>query len=425
MNRRILALAVPSIAANITTPLLGMVDTAITGHMGDARYIAAIAVGGVMFNMLYWLFGFLRAGTAGLAAQACGANDMKQSALTLYRSLLVAVAVAFLMLILQQPLTDLLLWIVKPDPVTEPLARQYFTILIWGAPAMLTSYALTGWFLGMQNSRINLFTSLIINITNIAASLWLVLGLKWKVAGVATGTLIAQWTGLIVALLFVRRYKLPHVTIHEVSRWHEIKRFFKINVLIMLRTVFIILTTVWFTRAGAMQGSIVLAVNTMLMQLFMLFSFVMDGFAYAAEALIGKSTGAHDTGSQHECVRDLFRWGWIMSGAFTVIYYIGGEEFLHLLCSDSMVINASAEYWWWAITVPLAGFAGFVWDGVYIGATMVRELFLTMAVAVAAFFIVYFSLYSVIGNHGLWAAFVIYLLTRGIGQWIIYNRMAR
>ena len=422
MNKRILSLALPSIAANVTTPLLGMVDTAITGHMGGAVYIAAIAVGGVMFNMLYWLFGFLRAGTSGLCARAYGADDSEQMALVLYRSLLLGCCVGVAMIALQYPLAELLVAIVSPDPATEPLARQYFTIVIWGAPATLASFALSGWFLGMHDSKINLWISLIINITNIVISLLLVYGLGWKVGGVATGTLAAQWIGLISGSAFLGKFRPPYQSLSMVCHWEELKAFFKVNGFIMFRTVFIILTTVWFTRCGAKQGAVILAVNTMLMQLFMFFSYVMDGFAYAGEALVGGYSGGGKINQEKQCITALFRWGWGLSISFTFIYFVGGEAFLSLLSSDKEVVGASRDFWWWAVTVPLAGFAGFVWDGIYIGRTMVREMAITIMIASAIYFAIYLILFPTLGNHGLWIAFVCYLLARGISQWVLFRR---
>lgn len=421
MNRRILRLALPSIAANITTPLLGLVDTAITGHMGSARYIAAIAVGGVMFNMIYWLFGFLRAGTSGLSSQAFGSGNSRDSALVLYRSLLLGITVGALMVALQVPLAELLIAIVSPDAGTEPLARQYFTILIWGAPATLATFSLTGWFLGMQNSKINLWISLIINLTNIFASLTLVYGFGFKVGGVASGTLFAQWAGLIAALLFLRGFRPIQVSFSDILRWNEIKSFFKVNVFIMLRTLFIILITVWFTRVGAEQGSVILAVNTMLMQLFMLFSYFMDGFAYAAEALVGRYAGANRCDEQKRCVSALFRWGWGMAFTFTLLYFFCGEYFLGMLSSDVGVIEASLEYWLWAVTIPFTGFAGFLWDGVYVGLVMVRDLLVITVVAAAVFFLSLLLFYHTLGNHGLWLSFILYAASRGLMQWPLYR----
>lgn len=422
MNRKILQLAIPSIAANITTPLLALVDTAIVGHMGSELYIAAIAVGGVMFNMLYWLFSFLRGGTSGLSAQACGANDSRASTLVLRRSLIVASGAGILMVLLQQPVFLLLSWFLDAGRETTALASLYFHILIYGAPAVLGNYAMSGWFLGMQNSKMLLWVSLVINIVNILSSLLLVYGLDMGIAGVATGSLIAQWTGFAAGFLFLRRYRLTSTPIAAILRWKELKRFFSINLDVMLRTMCMIAVTLWFTRAGSRQGPLILAVNTMLMQLFLLFSYMMDGFAFAGEALVGKFVGAHDISSLRLCVRRLFVWGAIWAAFFTLLYVVGGEEFLGLLSNDSNVITASREYFIWALTVPFAGFAAFAWDGVFIGATMTRGLLLSMFGAMVTFFITDLFLYPAMGNHALWLAFILYLIMRGILQTLIFIR---
>lgn len=422
MNRKILRLAIPSIAANITTPLLALVDTAIVGHMGSELYIAAIAVGGVMFNMLYWLFSFLRGGTSGLSAQACGANDSRASTLVLRRSLIVASGAGILMVLLQQPVFLLLSWFLDAGRETTALASLYFHILIYGAPAVLGNYAMSGWFLGMQNSKMLLWVSLVINIVNILSSLLLVYGLDMGIAGVATGSLIAQWTGFAAGFLFLRRYRLTSTPLADILRWKELKRFFSINLDVMLRTMCMIAVTLWFTRAGSRQGPLILAVNTMLMQLFLLFSYMMDGFAFAGEALVGKFVGAHDISSLRLCVRRLFVWGAIWAAFFTLLYVVGGEEFLGLLSNDSNVITASREYFIWALTVPFAGFAAFAWDGVFIGATMTRGLLLSMFGAMVTFFITYLFLYPAMGNHALWLAFILYLIMRGLLQTLIFIR---
>ena len=420
MNRRILTLAIPSIVANITTPLLSLVDTAIVGHLGSAVYIGAIAVGGVMFNMLYWLFSFLRGGTSGLTAQAFGAGDSADTSAVLWRSLAVGTLIGTAMVLLQWPLELILRHFVDPDPVTASLAGRYFRILIYGAPAVLATYALNGWFLGMQNSRMLMITSLVVNITNIAASLVLVFGMHMRIEGVALGSLIAQWAGFITGLALLRRF---HVARPDATclRARGLGRFFRVNVDMMLRTLCLILVTLWFTKAGARQGAVILAVNALLMQLFLLFSYVMDGFAFAGEALAGNFAGARDFGAMRQCVRQILVWGLILATAFTALYFFGGEWFLGILTADGDVIAASADYRLWAVTVPLAGFAAFAWDGIYIGATLTRQLLLSMAGATALFFILYFTLSPMMGNHGLWMAFIAYLAARGILQTILYK----
>lgn len=423
MNRRILGLAVPSVVANVTTPLLGLVDTAITGHMGSAVYIGAISVGGVMFNMIYWLFSFLRAGTSGLAAQAWGASDRRREVLVLYRSLAVALGAGLALVVLQWPVLWVLRWFVDPDPLTGSLAARYFSILIYGAPAVLATYALSGWFLGMQNSRMLMVSSIVVNVVNIAVSLFLVYWAGWQIEGVATGSLVAQWAGFGVGLLLLRRYDVcGGVGWREVFKGDELRCFLKINRDVMLRTVCLMAVTLWFTKTGASQGAVILAVNTLLMQLFLLFSYMMDGFAFAGEALVGRYVGARQPGQLRVCVRSIMWWGVAMAGLFTVVYFVGGEAFLGVLTADGAVIAASKDYWLWAVAVPFAGFASFAWDGVFIGATLSRELLVTMAVAMGVFFVLEFSLFPWFGNHALWFAFIAYLATRGGMQTWIFRK---
>lgn len=421
MDRRILRLAVPSILANITTPLLALIDTAIAGHLGSERYLAAIAVGGVMFNMLYWFFSFLRAGTSGLSAQACGAGDPSASALVLGRSLLVALTAGALMILFQEGIFKMMVWFLEAKPPVSSLASVYFHLLIWGAPAVLGNYAMAGWFLGMQNSRMMLWVSLIINVVNIVTSLTLVYLLDMGIAGIAAGTLVAQWTGFGAGFLFLKGYRMPRPKWADIFRWNELRRFFSVNVDVMLRTVCLIAVTLWFTRAGSVQGPLILAVNTLLMQLFLLFSYMMDGVAFAGEALVGRYVGARDLQHVHRCVKRLFVWGAAWALLFTLVYFLGGEGILDLLSDDAGVRSAAHEYFVWALTIPLAGFAAFAWDGVYIGATLTRRLLVSMAGACATFFLLYYLLVPVMHNHGLWLAFIAYLAMRGILQTLLFK----
>lgn len=421
MDRRILRLAVPSILANITTPLLALIDTAIAGHLGSERYLAAIAVGGVMFNMLYWFFSFLRAGTSGLSAQACGAGDPSASALVLGRSLLVALTAGALMILFQEGIFKMMVWFLEAKPPVSSLASVYFHLLIWGAPAVLGNYAMAGWFLGMQNSRMMLWVSLIINVVNIVTSLTLVYLLDMGIAGIAAGTLVAQWTGFGAGFLFLKGYRMPRPKWADIFRWNELRRFFSVNVDVMLRTVCLIAVTLWFSRAGSVQGPLILAVNTLLMQLFLLFSYMMDGVAFAGEALVGRYVGARDLQHVHLCVKRLFVWGAAWALLFTLVYFLGGEGILDLLSDDAGVRSAAHEYFVWALTIPLAGFAAFAWDGVYIGATLTRRLLVSMAGACATFFLLYYLLVPVMHNHGLWLAFIAYLAMRGILQTLLFK----
>jgi len=422
LNKRILALAVPSIIANITTPLLGLVDTAITGHLGSETYIAAIAVGSSMFNLLYWLFAFLRMGSSGLTAVATGRGDARQQTLILYRGLLVALTVSMALIAFSPLLVDGLLAFLQPDAATGDLARQYFGIVIWGAPAVLGTYVLSGWFLGMQSSRRPMIISITINVINIAISPVLAFTLGMKLDGVAIGTLTAQWAGLATGLAMCRRYRLRPVPLKDIVDRPALKRYFAVNRDIMLRTACLIAVTLWFTREGALQGETMLAVNALLMQLFILFSYMIDGFAFAGEALVGKFTGQGDTTAFRQCVRALMQWGAILATIYTTVYFLAGKWILGILTDSENVLLTATDYLPWAMVVPLAGFAAFIWDGVYIGATATRGMLKAMFIAMVTFFALYFALRTVMHNHALWLAFITYLLTRGIVQTILRPR---
>ena len=415
LNRQILALAIPAIIANITTPLLSLVDIAIVGRLGSPAYVGAVAVGGTLFSMLYWLFSFLRFGTSGLTAQSLGEGNDEKLRLTLLRSLMIAAIASLLLILLHRPLGGIALDFMDTDAETRRLAEIYFNLLIFGAPAVLAQYALTGWFVGRQDTRTPMWLSLVINVTNIGASLILVFGLGMKIEGVALGTLIAQWVGSIAGLIVAaKRISLRRINLRSVINLPELKRFFSVNFDIFLRTLCLIAVSVWFTRSGASQGPEILAVNSMLLQLFILFSYFMDGFAFAAEALCGKLVGAGEHLQLKKAISTLLRWGLSMALIFTVIYAAGGEAFLRLLTDDGGIIHASEPYRLWAAAIPLAGFMAFTADGIVIGLTRTRVMLGSMAIATAAYFILWFWLSPILGNHALWIAFLTYLLLRGV-----------
>ena len=417
INKRILQIAVPSIISNITVPLLGLIDVTIVGHLGAAAYIGAIAVGGMLFNIIYWIFGFLRMGTSGMTSQAYGKHDLDEVARLLLRSVGVGLLIAIILVTLQYPIRKLAFTFTTEE--VERLATLYFRICIWGAPAMLGLYGFAGWFIGMQNSRFPMYIAITQNIVNIAASLCFVYLFHMKVAGVAWGTLTAQYAGFLMALLLWRRYYgglKKHVAWHEVLKKEAMLRFFQVNRDIFLRTLCLVIVTLFFTSAGAAQGEIVLAVNTLLMQLFTLFSYIMDGFAYSGEALVGKYVGANNQPALYRTVRQLFIWGVGLSTGFTLLYFFGGKSFLGLLTNEISVIREAENYFYWVLAIPLTGFAAFLWDGIFIGATATRQMFYSMLVASGSFFLVYYSLHEWMGNHALWLAFIVYLSLRGIMQ---------
>lgn len=423
MNRKILRLAIPSIVSNITVPLLGLIDVAIVGHLGSAAYIGAIAVGGMLFNMLYWLFGFLRMGTSGMTSQAYGARDLREATRTLARAVSVGLAIALLILLLQTPiLAAAFTWIDCTEEVRH-WASVYFRICVWGAPAMLGLYGMTGWFIGMQNTRFPMYMAIAQNLVNIAASLGFVYLGGMGVRGVALGTLVAQYAGFGMAILLWLIYYRRLSRHMDWRLWQAgaLERFFRVNSDIFFRTLCIIAVTTFFTATGARQGDVILAVNALLMQLFTLFSYIMDGFAYAGEALAGRLIGAKNGEGLHRCLRALFAWGGGLSLSFTLLYALGGKSFLRLLTDEPSVIAAAGDYFYWALAIPLCGFAAFLWDGIFIGATATRPMLWSMLAATAAFFLIYRLCLPTLGNHALWLAFLVYLGARGVAQWLIYR----
>lgn len=424
INRKILHIALPAIVSNITVPLLGLVDVSIVGHLGDTSYIGAIAVGGMIFNVMYWLFGFLRMGTSGITSQSYGRRDLPEVVRLLVRSLGMGWAVAFLMILLQVPLRDFALFIMEPTESVRHYAELYFNILIWGAPATLGLYSFTGWFIGMQNSRLPMAIAITQNVVNIVASLVLVFCLGLKVEGVALGTLVAQYAGLFIAFgawfsVYGRLRK--YFCRIDLFGWSQMKGFLSVNRDIFLRTLCLISVMLFFTSAGSWQGETILAVNTLLMQFYMIFSYIMDGFAYAGEAISGKYYGAGNKVGLSAAVRHLFGWGAVMTVAFTLLYIIGGNAFLSLLTDDKIVIAAAGSYFYWAALIPLAGVAAFIWDGIYIGCTKTRGMLISMFFSAITFFAVYYSLRQSMDNHGLWLAFIMYMAMRGFMQTLIWK----
>lgn len=422
MNKQILHIALPSIISNITVPLLALVDTTIVGHLGSASYIAAIALGGMIFNMIYWLFNFLRMGTGGLTAQAYGANQHQATSYILLRSLTIAGGIALTLLLLQRPIFQVTFHFVTATAEVRSLASIYFNILIWGAPAMLALYSFTGWFLGMQNARIPMCIAITQNVVNIAVSTLLVFGYHLKIEGVALGTLISQYTALLLAVIFcLTKFDVKqHFELKAILDINTLKRFFQVNRDIFLRTLCLIAVTTYFTSAGSTQGELTLAANTLLMQFFIIFSYFMDGFAYAGEALGGRYFGAHDRLNFQRVTRCLFAWGGALSVLFFFIYFLSGTSLLHLLTNDSQVINRAQQYLPIVYFIPLISFAAFLFDGLYIGTTATRYMLISMFCASAAFFVLINV--CTLSNTLLWLAFLVYLGGRGLMQAFLFKK---
>ncbi len=425
-DRAILQIALPSIVSNITVPLLALVDTAIVGHLGSAVYIGAISVGGMIFNMIYWLFAFLRMGTGGLTAQAYGAGNGREAQLILRRSLLVAIVFSLVMILAKEGIVSLVLACMTVSADVAREAHTYFFILIWGAPAVLGLYSFVGWFLGMQDARVPMMIAIVQNVVNIAVSLFLVMGLGWKVAGVATGTLVAQYAGCGIALaVWWRRYGHESRDIALRAVWHKdaFGRFFSVNRDIFLRTLCLIAVTTYFTSAGAAAGVDTLAANTLLMQFFVIFSYIMDGFAYAGEALGGRCLGAADRRAFTLTARSLFIWGVGLALAFTAIYTLLGGRLIALLTDAETVRRVAASYLPFAWLIPFVSFSAFLFDGLFIGTTSTRGMLVSMAGAMVAFFACRLCLPQL--NWTLWAAFLVYLGSRGLLQALLWRKVMR
>ena len=441
MNKRILSLALPNIITNITVPLLGMVDMAIVGRL-SASHIGAIAIGTQIFNLIYWNFGFLRMGTSGFTAQAYGAHNFDEAVRIFVRAIAIAIAVAFTLILLQWPISRLSLLIFKGGHEVIQLALTYFFVRIWAAPATLGLYAIKGWFIGMQNSRLPMWIAIFLNCVNIVCSLLFVLVFHWDIKGVALGTVIAQYSGFAIGLFFLvremRRIK-PYTTIQlkivpllkASLHWSQLKLFFKVNGDIFLRTVCLSAVFTFITAASSHISAEVLAIDALLMQFFTLFSYIMDGFAYAGESLVGRYIGARDSRSLHLSVKLLLRWGLGLTLLFTALYAIGGEWFLRIFSDKPDIIQGTLRYLFWTLIIPVCGFSAFLFDGIFVGATASRTMRNSMFVASATFFAVYYlgkhflSAHLAdpfVWNNILWTAFMAFLALRGLLQALYLNK---
>ena len=416
MIRECRRISIPSIVTNITVPLLGMVDVAIVGHIGNASYIAAIALATMVFNLIYWNFGFLRAGTTGLTAHAYGAGDKEEYLNVLVRGIVIALTVAVLLLLLQYPIALLCKRFIRSSPATIELMLTYFYIRIWAAPATISLYVLKGWFLGMQNASAPMWVATILNLVNIVFSLLFVYVFDAGIAGVAWGSVVAQYSGLLLAIIiWIRRYRhlWPDIRWRAALHVRKMVRFFKVNADIFLRSLCLIAVFTFIPYISADMGEEILAANTLLMQLFTLTSYVMDGFAYAGESLVGKYVGARNSELLHKVVRALVWWGVALAVFFTLLFLVGGEQLLRILAKDEVVIGTAMQYMFWTYLLPFTGFAAFIYDGIYIGATASAALRHVMFVATAVFFALYYALVARWGNHALWFAFIFFLIFRG------------
>lgn len=417
-NREILRLAFPNILSNISIPLLGMVDTALMGRLESEIYIGAVALGSIIFNIIYWGFGFLRMGTTGLTAQSYGQEDRKECSAILGRGFLFALCGSILILALQSIIAWIGFSLLQGDDAVKTLATQYFNIRIYAAPATLGLYVFQGWFLGMQNARYPMLLTIFVNLLNVVFNILFVLQMGMKADGVALGTVCAQYLGLALAvgmLFFKYRPYIAQIEWKQIFRLAAIKRFFAINVDIFIRTVCLVFTFAFFTSASAAIDSLTLAANQILLQYISLMSYAVDGFAFAAESLVGRFIGAKDSTRLRKSVRFLFYWGIGFGAAFALVYGVAGRDLLRIFTDQIEIIETALPFVWWMVTISVAGSVAYMWDGVYIGATATAPMRNMMVISTVGVFLpIYYLTLSLFGNHGLWLALLLFMIARGI-----------
>ena len=425
LNRQILGLAVPSILANITVPFVGIVDLAIAGHLGDAAAIGGIAVGTMLFDMLYWNVGFLRVGTGGITAQAYGRRDWKCAAETFVQGIATSLLMAFLCLVIQWLYVWVSFLVLDCTPEVASVAKEYFFIRIWAVPATMSLFVFKGWFIGMQNTVYSMITDIWVNVVNMVAS-WLLafhtpLGLK----GVAVGTLIAQWTGLALAsLLLLGRYRsiVARASIRHAIRWQHIRSFFRINLDLFIRSFSMLVVYNGFTIIATYYGDTQLAVSAVMMKLLLLYSYFVDGFAYAGEALTGRFIGEQDKAQLHRVIRLLFWWCLGIATVSTLAYAVIPQTLIGIITDDPAVHAGCKPFLFWLLLMPVFSCIAFVWDGIYIGATASRALRNGTVGSAVAFLVTYFLCARFFGIQSLYIAYFAHLIWRSAYQTLFARR---
>ncbi len=418
MNRRILQLAIPNIISNLSVPLLGAVDTAVIGHLDAVYYLGAIAVGSIIFDFIFWGFGFLRMGTTGLVAQAFGANQTKETRIILARVLLVAFSLSILIILLQLPILKLSLLVVNASTEVEEYVQVYFSIRIFAAPATLALFGLNGWFLGMQNARYPMYVTILLNALNIVLNLIFVLKYNMNVAGVAWGSLIASYFAVGFAVwLYARNYHIKGIAIvrEELLQLEALKKFFSVNSDIFIRTLCLVTSYAFFTAKSAENGDVVLAANTILLQLWYISAYGIDGFAFAAESLVGRYFGANNRERLMEAIKGCMVWGIGIGLAGTACYALFGQQIVSIFTDQTIVLESIQVVLIWTVFAPIVNSICFIWDGVYIGATATPPMRNSMLVATVFVFIpVYYITLQLLGVHAIWLAMFSFMLARGI-----------
>ena len=425
-HRAIWVIALPMMLSGMATPLVGIVDTAVMGHMDSAAFLAAVAANATIFSVLFMGLNFLRMGTTGVTAQAYGSGDHARITESLVQPLVLASILALALLILQVPLREAALWLLNPGPESTVLARTYFDIRILSAPAVLSNLVIIGWLLGMQNARGPLAIVLTISLTNACLDLWFVIGLKMTVAGVALASLLAEFAGLTVGALFVIIEMRRHKPVWEFAHYRELSRYrglFRINSNLFLRSVALLLTFAFITAQGARLGDNILAANAVLMNFLYFMAYALDGIAHAAEALTGKAVGERNRYGLEITVRRTLLWSGGLAGLFSLVYLLAGPSIIDLPSDLAEIRETAGLYLPWLIAAPLLSVWCFLYDGVYVGITRAREMRIVMTVSALLIFLPTWYIFREWGNHALWLALMMFMAARGVGMHIWYRYM--
>ncbi|MEO1023027.1 MAG: MATE family efflux transporter, partial [Bacteroidota bacterium] len=418
MNKRVLQLAIPNIVSNLSVPLLGAVDTAVVGRLEHVYYLGAIAVGSIIFDFIFWGFGFLRMGTTGLAAQAFGADNRKETTAILIRALLVAIGGSVFILLTQYGLIEFALSVIDASVEIEQHVKTYFYIRVYAAPATLSLFCLNGWFLGMQNARYPMAITIVLNLCNIGFNLFFVFVLGKNVDGVAWGSVLASYIGLVLAVfLLMRKYPLNLSKLErgDILDWSQIRIFFDVNRDIFIRTLCLIFSYAFFTAKSAEFGDTVLAANTILLQLWYISAYGVDGFAFAAESLVGRYKGAADKQSLDKAIRLTMMWGIVLGLGGTLCYWALQRELIILFTNKTEVIEQATRMVIWLVLAPVINSVCFIWDGIYIGATATEPMRNSMLIATILFFVpCYYLAVPYVGVHALWLAMTAIMVVRGV-----------
>lgn len=424
----VLAIAVPIILANVTTPIIGLVDTAVLGQLGDPHYIGGVALGAMLFNLLFWAFAFLRMGTTGLTAQAEGSGNMQEVGATLMRALLIAAVAGIILILTQIPIITTFLSLVGGSEAVESGTSDYFDIRIWSAPAGLANFAFLGWFIGIGRARIALVLQLLLNGLNAVLDAWFVLGLGMEIQGVAYGTLISEFIAAFAGLWFaVSILKQRGISFDSKRMFDrlEFRRMLGINGDIMIRTVSVLFATVWFTAKSAEHGDILLAANSVLITLTHTAAYFLDGFAFAAETLTGQAIGAKRINRFRDAVRLSTLWAIVFSVGASALLWFGGDQIINLLTINEEVRATARTYLVWAAIIPISGVMAYQLDGIFVGATRTADMRNMMLVSLACYMLLWATLTPILGNHGLWASLVIFLGMRAITLGMRYPALVR